>query len=123
MAKSHLKLVTPAIVKRTVTPGGPRGSWRRPKATAMATATPRWSLRPTGKACEQPRTSERHRAIGCFRRPLGDHDFGRDEGLALTTCASPRDPKQPPSAQAGRQLSPQRASFLERTALDRLLHG
>jgi hypothetical protein len=58
-----------------------------------------------------------HRAIGCFRRSLADHDFGRDEGHALTTCASPRDPERPPSAQAGRQLAPQRASPLNEQRL------
>ena len=59
----------------------------------------------------------RHGAIGCLRRPFADHDFGRDEGLASTTRASPRYSKWPPGAQAGRQLPPQRASSLNEERL------
>jgi hypothetical protein len=64
----------------------------------------------------------RYCAIGCFRRALPDHDFGRDEGLASTTGASPRNPERPPAAQAGRQFTPQRASPLnEQRLIDRFM--
>ncbi len=67
MAKRHLRLVTPATVNRTVTPTRrPNADLRtreylteaeverlirRPRKTAGATGTPRWSSWPTGTAC------------------------------------------------------------------------
>ena len=65
----------------------------------------------------------RYGAVGCFRRTFADHDFGRDEGFASTTRARPRHPERAarcvsrPSVRAATRLD------LERTALDRSLHG
>ena len=123
MAKKHLRLVTPTIVLRTVTPKRPPNKDMRtrehlteaeverlikaaPRTTAMATGTRPWSLWLTGTACECPNwwtcagsrwTSERP-ALHVRRAKQGTpstHPIVGDELRALRRLQRDQEPKSP----------------------------
>ena len=72
----------------------------------------------TAKAQDEvPFPVARHGAISCLRRPLADHDLGRDEGLTPSARTRSRCPQHPPSAQACCQLAAQRTTTLNEQSL------